>query len=203
MKNFGDAVIICGGKSRRMGFDKSLLKIDGEYIINRMASKLCQIFDNVRLCGNGQDKFEIFDLDLVEDIYKGGIGPIAAVHAALSHAKSRYVFVVAVDMPLLNLPHIRYMMALIEDVQKLGKAPAALVPINGLHKEAIYAFYSTETLSVFEEEITGGRYAMHKILTKFDTMYLDEEISRNFDMDLAMFTNLNYACDLSKLEGKK
>jgi molybdopterin-guanine dinucleotide biosynthesis protein A len=194
MVGFGDAFILCGGKSSRMGFDKSLLRFDdGRYVLKTMADKLGEIFSKVGLCANVGDKFRGFGLTVVEDIYRDGIGPAAAIHAALTAACSQYVFVVAVDMPFLNLEHIRHMMSLVTgDVQ-------AVVPINGGLLEPLYAFYSKDALLAFEEQIKAGNFALRNILPKINTVYLDEDISRSFDDDLLMFTNLNYAKDLAGL----
>jgi molybdopterin-guanine dinucleotide biosynthesis protein A len=202
MKVFGDAVILCGGKSRRMGFDKSLLKIGGQnvgksderYIIEIMAEKLSQIFDNISLCANKADKFSHFGINIIEDIYKDGIGPAAAIHAALKSAKSKYVFAVAVDMPFVNTKHIAHMISL-ANIHK----PPALVPMKEGFSEPLYALYSTDILDIFEEQISLGKFSMRKMLSKFDTYYLDESESRNFDSNLTMFMNLNYVEDLANL----
>ena len=37
------AVLLCGGKSSRMGFDKALLKIQGQYVILQTAEKLMEL----------------------------------------------------------------------------------------------------------------------------------------------------------------
>jgi len=197
MENFGDAFILCGGKSRRMGFDKSLLKIGDEYVITIMAKKLADIFDNVSLCANKRDKFRDFGINIIEDIYADGIGPAAAVHAALSASKSQYIFVIAVDMPLINLAHIKHMMSLIENT---NDSFDAVIPVCGEHKEAMYGFYNVAALPKFVNEIEAGNFAMRRILTKLDTLYLSEDESRAFDIDLNMFTNLNYVEDLSILK---
>ncbi|MCL2235291.1 MAG: molybdenum cofactor guanylyltransferase [Defluviitaleaceae bacterium] len=198
MKMFGDAVILCGGKSSRMGFDKSLLKIDGEYVINIMSDKLGRIFDRVSLCANGSGKFEKFGLPIITDIHNDGIGPVAAVHSALRSCGSQYVFVVAVDMPLLNLELIRHMMQVLEAADP---PPLAFAPETDGYLEATHAFYSINALGYIEKQIDAGNFAVNKILKGLDAMRLDEGISRSFDADLTMFTNLNYAEDLDKIGG--
>ena len=199
---FGDAVILCGGKSRRMGMDKSLLKIKGEFVINIMAAKLSEIFDNVGLCANLGGKFSQFGLPIIEDIYKDDgvdiIGPAAAIHAALTATRSQYIFAVAVDMPLLNISHITHMMHLLKGT---NPRPDALIPLSGNFAEVLYSFYSKSTAATFESQIIDKNYTMRKIVKMFNSSFLEEEVSRNFDDKLTMFTNLNYVQDLKKLEG--
>ncbi|MCL2353584.1 MAG: molybdenum cofactor guanylyltransferase [Defluviitaleaceae bacterium] len=200
MKNFGDAFILCGGKSSRMGFDKALMKIDDEYVIKIMHSKLEGIFDNIRLSALCGEKFASFCIDIVEDIHKGSFGPAAAIHTALSAAESRYIFVAAVDMPLLNIEHIKHMQKTIEELLKRGESPHALVPKCGQFSEVLYAFYSIDTIGTFEKHLQQQSYRMRDILLDMDVVYLNEEESRLFDPKLAMFTNLNYVEDLKKLD---
>jgi molybdopterin-guanine dinucleotide biosynthesis protein A len=176
-----------------MGFDKSLLQIDGKYVISIMTEKLQEIFSNISLSAREINKFSHFNLGIIQDIFHGGIGPAAAVHGALTYAKSQYVFVVAVDMPFVNIPYIRHMMEL-----ATANPKHAIIPLNGKHKEAMYGFYSVDALPILEAEIKNKNFAMHRILEKMDTLYIDEKVTSGFDKDMKMFTNLNYVQDLDK-----
>ena len=196
VKDFGDAVILCGGKSRRMGFDKSFAKIDGRYMIEAIRERLSVCFENIRLCADSSEKFSVFGLEVIEDTIKGRIGPAAAIYSALLQATSKYVFVVACDMPLVNPEHIESMKRVLQDN---AFVPDALVPMNGEHIEPLYGFYSTGIAEKFLKEMENGNHKILNILKKCNTLYLEEEASRKFDKDLAIFTNINYAQDLEKI----
>ncbi|MCL2353407.1 MAG: molybdenum cofactor guanylyltransferase [Defluviitaleaceae bacterium] len=200
MKNFGDAFILCGGKSRRMGFDKSMLKIEDDFVIDTMRSKLEEAFDQVRLCAHDRGKFASFGMNIVEDVHKGNFGPAAAIHAALSNACSRYVFVVAVDMPLLDINHINHMKQTLEVMVEKGQNPHALIPKCGEFSEVLYAFYSVDALGAFEEHLKKQSYKIRDILAELDVAYMPHEESCSFDPSLKMFTNLNYVEDLKKID---
>ena len=195
MKDFGEAAILCGGKSVRMGFDKSLAKINDSYMIESIYRKLSCAFETVKLCANSKEKFGMFDMPIVEDTHKGK-GPAAAIHAVLSQAATKYVFVVACDMPLVNIEHVAFMKQLIkEKTSSQGCAPDALIPIKGGYIEPLYGFYSTNISKTFEEEIESGNFKIADILQKCRTVYMDEKYSVMFDKNLRMFTNLNYRED--------
>lgn len=197
MKVFGDAVILCGGSSTRMGFDKSLLKINDKYAIQMLFEELSNIFENVRLCANTDvQKFSVFNIEVIKDIHTHKIGPAAAIHAALSRATSYYVFAVACDMPLVNVNHIKHMKNVIKNIQC-----DALVPLYNGYKQATYAFYSINCTSTFEKCINERTYKMQNILNNVKTFYLQESESKMFDKNLNMFTNLNYKKDLEKFYG--
>jgi molybdopterin-guanine dinucleotide biosynthesis protein A len=194
-KNFGEAVILCGGKSKRMEYDKALLKINGRYIIETIYEKLALCFEKVKLCADTQERLSVFDLEVIEDKIKGRIGPVAGIYSALEQAATQYVFVTAFDMPLLNPQHIEFMKrTLIDHACK----PDALVPQNGIYIEPLYSFYSTNAAEVFATELTKGNYKIHNILNKCQTLYLADQHSRMFDENLSMFTNINYSADLEK-----
>lgn len=200
MKMFGDATILCGGKSSRMGFDKSLIKINGKYILQDIHDKLSTVFDRVFLSANPNtniSKFSIFEIELIQDIHADIVGPAAAVHTALTNANSDYVFVIACDMPLINSLHIYHMMSVIKKAK-----PQALIPVNNNYKEVLYAFYHKSTLQAFHNSIKAGDYKMQIILDQLDTYYLAQDESEQIDPQLKMFTNLNYQTDIKKVFGK-
>lgn len=196
MNYFGEAVILCGGKSRRMDFDKSFAKINGKYMIEIIYEKLSLCFENVKLCADAKERFRVVDLEVIEDKIKDGIGPAAGIYSALSQASAKYVFVAACDMPLINTEHIEFMKRTLEQHAFM---PDALVPMNGEYIEPLYSFYSANMANVFKEEIGKGNHKIHNILKKCNVLYLEDKYSRIFDKDLAMFTNINYGVDLERI----
>ena len=199
MNPFGDAVILCGGKSSRMDSDKAFAKINGRYIIEIIHEKLSACFSNVRLCADARERFSPFGLEVIEYRIKGGFGPAVGIYSALSQAASGYIFVTACDMPLIDIGHIAFMKRALayHDFK-----PDALVPMYGEFIEPLYSFYSAGIAAVFEEEMEKGNYKIHRILDRCDTLYLDEKYSRLFDENLSMFTNINYAADLEMVSWK-
>ena len=196
MKSFGDAVILCGGKSKRMDFDKALARINNRYMIEIISEKLSRCFDSVKLCADSKDRFNAFDLEVIEDKIKDRIGPVAGIYSALAQAATKYVFVAACDMPLIDPQHIEFMKSLL--IHHAYK-PDALIPMNGEFIEPLYAFYSADVAEKFASEIEKGNYKIHEVLKKCDTLYFDEKYSKMFDENLAMFTNINYKKDLERI----
>ena len=197
MNNFGEAVILCGGKSSRMGFDKSLAKINGTFMIDVIRQRLCTVFESVKLCisaATPKEKFNCFGLPIIEDVKEGG-GPAVAILSALLQSTTTYIFVVGCDMPFLNSAHISFMKNKIEN----GEFPDACIPMNDSNIEPLYGFYSVNMIKMFDDEIDNGSYKIATILQKCNTMYLEEKNSRLFDNDLAMFTNLNYKKDFKDI----
>ena len=73
------AIILAGGKSRRMGFDKQLIKIQGEYIVDHIGKKLKNHFEEIIVVTNTPELYDKNKYKLVKDIYPG-YGPLAGIH---------------------------------------------------------------------------------------------------------------------------
>ena len=195
MNYFGDAVILCGGKSRRMTYDKAFMKLNDRYVIKIIYEKLLKCFTNVRLCADISDRFNIFDIEVIEDVLKTKAGPAVGIYSALKKSSSKYIFVTACDMPFIDPLHIEHMKGVLK---KYGYIHDALIPRIGSFVEPLYAFYSKDLAEVFEEELKNGNYKINEIIGKCNALYLDEKDSKTFNEELLMFTNINYEEDLEK-----
>ena len=81
------AAILAGGKSRRMGRDKAMLRVCGKTFLERVIEAL-RDFEFVIVCRDSKQIEEyrkIFDLNcFIEDTIKD-FGPLAGIHAALKN----------------------------------------------------------------------------------------------------------------------
>jgi molybdenum cofactor guanylyltransferase len=96
------ALLLTGGKSTRMGEDKSLLKYNGEPQINRIHHYIKQVVDDVFISCKNKNSYPGFDEDkYIEDRYHG-LGPMGGILSAMTmDAKSAWL-IVAVDLPFVN-----------------------------------------------------------------------------------------------------
>ncbi|MFN7971527.1 MAG: molybdenum cofactor guanylyltransferase [Acidobacteriota bacterium] len=93
-----EGLILCGGRSRRLGRDKALLPIGGRPIVARVADALAPVAGTVRLLGRpvpGVDLPSIADLEPFA-------GPLAALGLGLPRCEAPQAFVVSCDMPFLS-----------------------------------------------------------------------------------------------------
>lgn len=194
MEDFGAAVILCGGKSSRMGFDKCKIKVKNKFLIEIIAETLEQVFESVVLVSNDLGRFSSTKYMVVKDIIPDS-GPIGAIYTALKQATSKYVFVTACDMPIINLDYIKYMMELIkmEDVE-------GVVSYNSKYIEPLYAFYSIHMLDTFENELKKNNFKLLDVIKSSKMHYIEEKKAREYSSDMGIFTNINYEVDLLVLE---
>jgi molybdenum cofactor guanylyltransferase len=194
LKNFGTAAILCGGKSRRMGFDKRDIRIKGKLLIEIIAEQLEEVFEKIILISNEKEKFKHLKYTVVEDIIPDS-GAIGGIFTALNEASSKYVFITACDMPVLNVDYIKYMMELIESENIDGVASCNSGDIEPLH-----AFYSKNMLPAINSQLDNKNFRLHYIIKQLNMKYVKDEIVREYCKDMSIFTNLNYKSDLAFLE---
>lgn len=193
LEKFGSAVILCGGKSTRMGFDKRNIKIDGRLLIDIIAEQLNEIFHEVILMTNNK-KFMSSSNYMIKEDLKKDFGPAGGIYSGLKDARSQYVFFIAGDMPIINIEYIRYMMNILEHNEYDG-----VLSKRGKWIEPLYAFYSKSTTDNFLRNIEGNHLKLFDIIKQHKMFYVEENIVDGFNRGVDMFTNLNYAKDLSIL----
>jgi molybdopterin-guanine dinucleotide biosynthesis protein A len=194
LEDFGTAVILCGGKSSRMGFDKSTIKIKDKLLVEIIAERLKKLFKDIILVSDNAEKFHTSEYKVVKDIIPD-LGPLGAIYSALKNSSSKYVFIIACDMPVININFIKYMMLQIKTNNSDGA-----VCYNSNFIEPMYAFYSIDMLNTIESEIELGNYKLLNIIKKNKVHYIEDKIVRKYCKDISIFTNLNYKKDLDILE---
>ncbi|MDT3697512.1 MAG: molybdenum cofactor guanylyltransferase [Ignavibacterium sp.] len=100
-------IILSGGKSKRMGVNKALLKIGNETLIERAGNLMSGLFRKVLLITNTPEEYSFLRLETFEDIYKN-VGPLAGIHSGLFHSLTEKNFIIACDMPFINRELIEF-----------------------------------------------------------------------------------------------
>ncbi len=183
--DFGSAVILAGGKSSRMGFDKQFLQIKDSYLLSLHAERLASAFDQLILVTNTPELHRDAPFTVVSDEIRDG-GPLSGIHVGLKTAASRYVYLLACDMPHVNLDYVAYMRKRLQERQA-----AACVTRFGDWIEPFNAYYSRDLVPGIEDYLASGRKSLFQFLRSRSTLYIPEQDARRFSPDWEMFLNLN------------
>jgi molybdopterin-guanine dinucleotide biosynthesis protein A len=116
-----EGFILVGGASRRMGTDKSQLRLNDQSFVTRIASALSPVTTKVTLVGR-ESRDTGSNLPQIQDIQKN-LGALGGIHTALSACGEIWSAVVACDMPLVTAELFTYLASLRDDYQ-------AVVPIQ-------------------------------------------------------------------------
>ncbi len=184
-------VILAGGKSRRYGMNKALVKIDGISLIERVIRVLEPLFRDLILITNTPDEYAHLRLPMYGDLIKG-LGPIGGIYTALSNIPHEAGFFVACDMPLLSQTLISHM------VEVRGNFDVVVPRISG-RMETLHALYGKGCLSSIKRQIDSREYQIIRIFKEVHVQYMEEEEIRKFDSDLKSFINVNRPEELKNI----
>jgi molybdopterin-guanine dinucleotide biosynthesis protein A len=190
--DFGSAVILAGGKSSRMGFDKQFLQIENRYLLRLHGEVLGRAFGQLIVVTNTPELYRDTPFTVVSDEIRGG-GPLSGIHIGLKTATSRYVYLLACDMPYVNLDYVGYMKHRLQ-----GSVAAACVTRFGGWIEPFNAFYSRDLVPAIEDFLASGRKSLFQFLSSRSTLYISEHEARRFSPDWEMFLNLNTREDFER-----
>lgn len=195
MPLFGTAAILAGGKSTRMGFDKQLLMENDRRILEQVIETLKEEFPDILIVTARPELYEGMGVRLFSDEYQGK-GPLAGVHAALSNARSRYVYLLACDMPVVSLPFIRHMKVCLQE----SGADVCVCKRND-RLEPFNTFYSRELLPEVTHRLTTGNSSLFRFINGSRACVIPQEDAARFDKELNMFTNINTRTEYEKYLG--
>jgi molybdopterin-guanine dinucleotide biosynthesis protein A len=182
------AFVLAGGRSSRMGTDKSFIEFQGRTLLDRALSLVTVITPDVYILGN-RARFGALG-EVVEDEFPDH-GPLGGIHAALRRSLSELNLILAVDMPFVQESFLKYL------VSEAAKGDAvATVPKAAGNWQPLCAVYRRAFADLAEPALRSGRNkidplfkgALVRVITQ------DELEREGFDEDL--FRNLNTPEDL-------
>lgn len=191
MKEFGSAVILAGGKSSRMGFDKSMMIIDQGKLIDNTISKLEEIFDDIIISVNSIDKKLIFNYDnlVVDKVVDAG--PLGGILSALEQSKSQNLFIIPCDMPNIDMDYIKYLMAQMDNNE-------AILSGHNDKLEPFPGFYSKAIIPNIETMLSENKRSMTSLISLVKSKIVTEDDWKGLNFKEEMFINLNTIEDIKK-----
>ncbi|MGB3368864.1 MAG: molybdenum cofactor guanylyltransferase [Acidaminobacteraceae bacterium] len=196
-KKLKTAVILAGGRSTRMGFDKQLIKIDDRFLIEILVEKLSREFDEIIIISNDHSVYSNMNFEckvIIEKDMITGKGPLCGLYSALYHSSSEYIFLMACDMPYINLDYIKYLkLEILRNKRVLG-----IVSEKGKWIEPFYGFYSKDLMTDILKNIENDDLKILNLLLKNEIIYVKESKVRLYSKNLSIFENLNTIEDIER-----
>ena len=188
------AVILAGGKSRRMGRDKLELSLSGRTLLESAVSRFSEEFEDVYLSVADMEKYPDVKVRRIADILPGA-GPLSGLHAALKtlpQAPCDGAFLVAADLPY-SCPR-----AAKRIIELCGEKEACIIRLSDGKLEPLFGYYRKTLLPHCEEAIKSGDYRMTELVLGADTRYIaPQELGELWDNKLII--NINYPEDYDKI----
>lgn len=208
-------VILIGGKSKRFGLDKGLIKLSGKSFIVQQIETLKKISKNIFL--SVHDKFQIqtykkaltkFDfLSYILDDYSISEGkklrsPLLGIYSSFKYllkTNFKKIFVISCDSPL-----IKYEVLILMLKESLNFDCCIPRWKNG-YLEPLIAIYPIEKgYLMAKQNLKLKKFRLKELLNedwKINFISIENKI-KNYDNKLATFYNINKEEDLEKLKTK-
>lgn len=183
-------VILAGGKSRRMGSDKTFLEVGQAGMIQHVANELRRVFSEILIAGGSEETGRRLGLKVIADLIPGG-GPLSGIHAALNIASNDKCLVVPCDMPFLKAELAAYMVS-------QAKGYDVAVPTDGVYFQPLFAVYDKSCMKVIEEALQAGRYKVVDFYPLVRVNYVNEEHLQKLTDTGRAFFNVNTPKDLQQ-----
>lgn len=174
------AIVLCGGRSTRMGRDKASLPFGGETLLSRVVRLVREAVDDVVVVAReGQRLPDGFDRQAVRDPAEG-FGPLAGMAAGLRHTAADRAFVVACDTPFLRS-------AMIGRLLDLSQGYDAAVPLVGGHAMTLAAVYDVSVAPIAEQLIAARDLRVRGLLDRIRVRIVQAHELRDVDPALESF----------------
>ncbi len=191
----GTAIILAGGQSSRLGFDKQQLKFGEEYLIDMLLKLLAPVFQELIVVSNTPEFHAGRSCRVVSDSLIGQ-GPLGGLHAGLAAASFEVCYLTACDMPWISVPYIRYLL----EFQRTHPEAEAVVTRLGTMLEPMNALYVRGLAPRIEALLKSDRRKMAALLACSQTLYVPEEVALRYSADWVMFDNINTPEDWERFQ---
>jgi molybdopterin-guanine dinucleotide biosynthesis protein A len=183
------AVVLAGGRSRRMGVDKAAIPFCGRRMIDVVVGRLNMLSDRVVVVARQGGALDAPGATVLED-ERPFEGPLPALLAGMRAGGAERSIAVACDMPFLE-PKL-----LMELANRLDDDVDAVVPVTADGPQPLHAAYGSCAIEPLLTQLAAGERSLVGALDRLRVRWIEEEDWRSFDRDGRSFMNINTPADL-------
>ena len=201
-ENIKSCIILCGGKSSRMGRDKGSMIIQDKPMIKHILSTLNHMIDEVVIVLNDQERidryWEFVDLQeydytitFCEDEIKNK-GPMPGIMTGLKKIKSEYALVLPCDSPYVSKKYVENIFSEIDEKYQ------AIVPYHDEYEklktsEPLHSIYNRNIIPEIEKLVEKDVLHIKGLIEELDAKFV---LIDNKKIEKKEFRNLNRPEDI-------
>jgi len=184
-------VILAGGQSRRMGFNKAEAEMHGETMLTQMVDKLKEVTPTI-VVSSGSITYPNLSWPQIPDEYPQR-GPLGGIHSVLKVSTTSLNLVVSCDIPLVSVSLLKYIVSKAE-----GSGALITVPVDHDGQlQMMCAVYRKDILPFLEQQIDAHAFKMKDLLDLVSVDYV--KISREHPLyQEHAFMNVNNPSNLEE-----
>jgi molybdopterin-guanine dinucleotide biosynthesis protein A len=181
-------IILCGGKSKRMGQNKALLKLGNLTLIEHVINALLPITDEIILSVNNNE-LDFLPYRKVKDKISG-IGPISGFYSCLSESPGEENFIVSCDSPFITTHFLEYLRSNCRDFD-------LVLPVYKDKIQTVTGLFNKSILPEMQTQINKGNHVPVNIFERCKVNLVYPTLNEFPNLDSILF-NINRMEDYTK-----
>ena len=183
-------IVLAGGRSSRMGEDKSMMKLNGKSLVEFSIDALRPLCDKVIVSSNNlKHNFtgcEVWPDELPDQ------APLIGIYSCLKRSVTEINIILSCDMPLMSTSMIGFLLAQSADYE-------ITVPIHDNGQiEPLCGIFKKSAMGILKEFIDSGNYRLNECIRSASHQFIpvDSQIPCNTPN---LFLNINTPTDFGYL----
>ncbi len=179
-------IVLAGGKSRRMGQDKSELTLKGQSFLEIQVNKLTSLkAKDIIISGKlSPIKYTHCIMDHVPDC-----GPLGGLYSCFLESKCKYALILSVDVPLISVATLGALLT-----AHVNSGLEATILSHGDKIEPLLAVYNTDTTELLKKLIDKRDLSIRSFIKKLNHQMFD------FKGDEIELLNCNYPDEYNQIK---
>ncbi|NYB52431.1 MAG: molybdenum cofactor guanylyltransferase [Methanobacteriaceae archaeon] len=201
-------IILCGGRSQRMGTDKGLISLDSKPLIIHIMQTLERLADEIILVFRDEKQLSLYEKHInhfKKHLKEDGLlikmitdqemdkGPLMGLFTGLTHVESYGALVLPCDSPFISSDFVKMIFKCVED-DKTNEYSAIVPQWPDGSVEPLHAYYHKKCLPLIKNRLKEGFNDVKSLYKVVKVNYVDVNL---LDPEKTSFRNLNRPEDLN------
>lgn len=158
-------VVLSGGKSSRMGTNKSLLTLHEKPVIEHITNELKRCSDSVAVITNDPLQYDFLSVDSYSDRYLEK-GPLAGLETALYHIDADIYLCAPCDTPFINKNVYDYLLTCLGDHD-------AVIPVFEEKMHPLSGIYRRNILPNVQQQLDNNELKVRGLFNYINVNYIN------------------------------
>jgi molybdopterin-guanine dinucleotide biosynthesis protein A len=180
-------VILSGGKSSRMGKNKSLLTLGNKKVIEHIHDEMRSCSDDIVVVANEPSAYAFLASNIVSDRFPGK-GPLAGLETAFFHKEADAYIISACDTPLIKREVYKYLLSRLHNYE-------AVIPVFNDQTHPLSGIYRRSVLQAVKQQLNKDELKVKSFFKNIRVNYVDNFEAISNDILHQHFFNMNTPSD--------